>query len=157
MADSNRVAILKAIAELFSTWYGPAAENANNRILRSVRRGQWLMDGAGLPKCTVVDGGQARDATRDRAEGAFFELTVLAILDLDENWSREEAPDRWSDLIQTVVGLAHVLSGNGIETVNVVDDRPFQMPGSSGGNSTQHWVVEWRVMYWDRFAGNNPE
>lgn len=147
--ESKRTRIVQAIANRMEERFGPDGQVGN--YFRKVRRGQWRPGSATRPMCTIVDDGKRTEIQEDTA-GSDLALDIKLILDLNENWDREEAFEDWSDRVEQIVtALANWLPINAVRTIRYVGDDPFEVV-FQGGKSEQIWIVEFEVNYFDDYG-----
>jgi hypothetical protein len=150
----TRSAILDGVRDVLAAGFGPSATVEADRILRAVTLGPWTgHDGTNLPKATVIDGGQARDTSRQVEGGDYLKLRVRIILDLQDNWDREATMPKWSAVVQRMIASTALLSVTNvaIEVVDYVEDNPWEFIIGSA-SALADWVIEIEVTYFEGYG-----
>ena len=149
---SQRGTILKSIKARAIDLFGPQGEV--EKIFRGVSRSAW-QPGANTarPWATVVDDGQKvgeqyvdgsetqRDGSEDRT------LNVKIVIDLEDNWGREETYETWTQRIEAICAAItnKLIPGVGCLRVRYISDEPFTV--IFGDQSQEIWILEFEVDY----------
>ena len=151
MSSECRTKILDAVAARVEARYG-AETGTIGQWFRKVVRGPWQPGNKMRPACTVTDFGQRRgekvnsDVTKSRI------LAFHLVLDLQENWDREEKNQDWSDRVQKIIaGIQNHKAAGGMKRLDYVQDDPFEVVLTNGA-SEQIWIVEFEAEYFEDYA-----
>lgn len=147
-SPSFRKAILTDLAARWNLLFGPSG--TTGKWFRTVRRGPIMPCSAGWPILNCQDGGQRRieadnDETATETERM---LTVLAVCQLAEDWTKVDPKNDWSDRVEAIIAATNKyrLSGCGVLRLDYVDDDPADVVFMSGG-SAAIWQIEFQVQY----------
>lgn len=148
-----RPKILEAVTKRIRDLFGP---DAPRNLFRKVRRGAWRPGGISRPSCTVVDDGssvvrQIRDMDQAPSDGSHdIELKVMLVLELEENWDREETFNDWTNNVSEIIrSIANWRpTGCGVLEVKYRDDDPFTVEYSDGA-SRELWIINFNILYFE--------
>ena len=142
----QRTTILDAAKTALDGWYGPSG--SEDRIFRKVWRRAWRPNNSVRPAATIVDNGQKRVENEDDAESEIFAVAWVIVIDLAENWDRQDPYTEWSDYIADIIKKFHNWCGAGCGEFNTtyVSDDPFDVLLVDGA-SKEIWTIEFETQY----------
>ncbi len=145
-AVTARSGILAAIAARWLALYGPAG--TTGKWFRAVTRGPVVPVVSAYPALWCQDGGQRRIENEESDNCYTKELTVLAVLQLAEDWTKVEAKNDWTDRVSQMISDTNRwrLAGYCITRFDYVDDEPADIVFLSGGSAAV-WTITFAVQY----------
>lgn len=144
---SQRTRIVQGLAKHLSELYGPGG--SRQAVLRKkVRHGGWAPGRKPRPQLTVVDDGQQRAGFSDAEQCKEMLLDVRLVLDLEDNWDREETYKQWTDFVADLIEQVSnvMVPGTGMTRAHYRDDDPIDVVLQSG-DSEQIWTIGFDVRY----------
>ena len=123
--------------------FGPGKDR---EFFREVERRQWFPGSQVRPKAWIVDDGQSRVTNAaDKDGGEEFQQKYKIILDLRDNWEREQPFIDWTDRVQEIVlHLLNWLPTTGVIDHKYEDDEPFDAILASGAVQSI-WIISFVV------------
>jgi hypothetical protein len=122
------------------------------RLFRNTWRRPWLPGNIIRPACTIVDDGQRKEGDSDTTCRDLIVKPKL-VIDLAENWERQEPLQDWSDSVQKII--KHLVNwmppGCGVERYEYIDDDPLDVL-LQAGTSESIWVIRFEVKYQEFFG-----
>ena len=154
MIQTQRTKILDAWVDRLEKLYGPTG--STEKIFRFIRRGAWRPGNPIRPGLTIIDDGQEitfnelDDEKNDDGQTGSSDATlkIKIVLDLAENWDREQPNRDWSNIVQDVARRFGnwCPAGFGIMNTRYMGDDFFDFLAGEG-KSEQLWMLEFEVDY----------
>lgn len=146
IGPTGRSGILAAVTARWLALYGPAG--TTNKWFRAVKRGPVVPVAISYPALWCVDAGQRRIEGEESDNCWTKELTLQAVLQLAEDWTKVDPKNDWSDHVSQIISDTNRLrlAGYGIVRFDYVEDSPADILFLSGQSSAV-WSIDFVVQY----------
>lgn len=146
MSD-RRKRLLEATRERIEKLFG--SQGATKPLFREVWRRAWQPGNAIREACTVVDMGQRRADPEDNTSTNLI-LGVKLVLDLADEWRREDAYAAWTDNVSEIIAaMENWRPYPFVLFYTYQKDEPFTV--ILGDNREEIWEIEFEVECFEAF------